>query len=77
MSDNEKNFDGDDGGDEDDDFESEDDVEVLESGEEDQDGEAADDTNLRGTKKVAKEERITGKFMTKYERARILGARAL
>ena len=26
---------------------------------------------------MPKEERITGKFMTKYERARILGARAL
>ena len=44
---------------------------------EDQDGDAAEDMNQRGTKRVAKEERITGKFMTKYERARILGARAL
>ena len=77
MSDNEKdNFDGDDGVD-DDEYGSEDDVEVLSGDEEDQDGDAAEDMNQRGTKRVAKEERITGKFMTKYERARILGARAL
>ena len=76
MSDNEKDFDGDDGGD-DDEYGSEDDVEVLSGDEEDQDGDAAEDMNQRGTKRVAKEERITGKFMTKYERARILGARAL
>ena len=31
----------------------------------------------RGVKKVAEEDRITSKFMTKYERARILGTRAL
>ena len=31
----------------------------------------------RGTRKVAEEERITSRFMTKYERARILGSRAL
>ena len=31
----------------------------------------------RGNKKVADEDRITSKFMTKYERARILGTRAL
>ena len=31
----------------------------------------------RGTKKVPDSERITSKFMTKYERARILGSRAL
>ena len=31
----------------------------------------------RGVRKVAEEERITSRFMTKYERARILGSRAL
>lgn len=31
----------------------------------------------RGIRKVAEEERITSRFMTKYERARILGSRAL
>lgn len=33
--------------------------------------------NKRGIKKVSEEDRITSKFMTKYERARILGTRAL
>ena len=39
-----------------------------------------DDDNLIGVKvdkKVRDEERITSKFMTKYERARVLGTRAL
>lgn len=31
----------------------------------------------RGIRKVPDEERITSRFMTKYERARILGSRAL
>ena len=31
----------------------------------------------RGDKKVPDAERITSKFMTKYERARVLGTRAL
>ena len=31
----------------------------------------------RGIRKVPEEERITSRFMTKYERARILGSRAL
>ena len=31
----------------------------------------------RGNKKVPEADRITSKFMTKYERARILGSRAL
>lgn len=31
----------------------------------------------RGLRKVPNEERITSRFMTKYERARILGSRAL
>jgi DNA-directed RNA polymerases I, II, and III subunit RPABC2 len=31
----------------------------------------------RGTRKVPDHERITSNFMTKYERARILGSRAL
>ena len=74
MSDNERDFDGDDGGD-DDEYDSE--IDILESGEEDNDGADGNEINQRGTKKVAKEDRITGMFMTKYERARILGARAL
>ena len=74
MSDNERDFDGDDGGD-DDEYDSE--IDILESGEEDNDGGDGNEINQRGTKKVAKEDRITGMFMTKYERARILGARAL
>jgi DNA-directed RNA polymerase I, II, and III subunit RPABC2 len=31
----------------------------------------------RGDKRVAEADRITSKFMTKYERARVLGTRAL
>jgi len=31
----------------------------------------------RGQRKVPDEDRITSRFMTKYERARILGSRAL
>lgn len=34
-------------------------------------------TASRGNKRVPDNERITSKFMTKYERARILGTRAL
>jgi DNA-directed RNA polymerase I, II, and III subunit RPABC2 len=32
---------------------------------------------IRGDKRVPDDERITSKFMTKYERARVLGTRAL
>ena len=31
----------------------------------------------KGTRKIPDADRITSKFMTKYERARILGSRAL
>jgi DNA-directed RNA polymerase I, II, and III subunit RPABC2 len=34
-------------------------------------------TGSRGNKRVPDSERITSRFMTKYERARILGTRAL
>ena len=81
MSDKEFD-DGDDGGDDfDDDYGSEgDDVDVVEDGEEEGgDHEMGDDTGgvRRGTRRVPDKDRITTKFMTKYERARILGSRAL
>jgi DNA-directed RNA polymerase I, II, and III subunit RPABC2 len=34
-------------------------------------------TGSRGTKRIPDHERITSRFMTKYEKARILGTRAL
>ena len=47
-------------------------------GEEDKHGEDEGIGGIRrGTRKVPDEERITSRFMTKYERARILGSRAL
>ena len=81
MSDKEFD-DGDDGGDDfDDDYGSEGgDVDVVEDGEEEGgDHEMGDDTGgvRRGTRRVPDKDRITTKFMTKYERARILGSRAL
>ena len=69
------------GGDNESNFEDEDDygseVDIVD---EDQEGEFADDEDggmRRGKKKVPEADRITSKFMTKYERARILGSRAL
>ena len=65
----------------DDDYASEDDeMDIVD--EEDQDAaenEMRDETSgvRRGIKRVPDHERITTKFMTKYERARILGSRAL
>ena len=50
---------------------------------EDQEDEKQDDNNdglggiRRGLRKVPDSDRITSRFMTKYERARILGSRAL
>ena len=77
--DNDRGADGD--NDDQDDYGSEDDdIDVVdeeeqEAGDNDQ---AADDGGARrGTRKVPEAERITSQFMTKYERARILGARAL
>ena len=68
--DNESNFE------DDDDYGSE--VDIVD---EDQDGfgdgEGEDGGMRRGNKKVPEADRITSKFMTKYERARILGSRAL
>lgn len=54
-----------------------DEVEILD--EEEEPEEEHDDvvTGSRGTKRVPDSERITSRFMTKYERARILGTRAL
>ena len=71
------------GGDNESNFEDEDDygseVDVMD---EQEDGfgenEGGEDAGVRrGNKKVPDADRITSKFMTKYERARILGSRAL
>ena len=75
MSDNERDEDHDDEGDFDED--SQEDIEVLSENEnQDEDGVGVGGfKNKRGYKKNT--ERITAKFLTKYERARILGTRAL
>ena len=57
-----------------------DDVDIIDDDENEE--EKAEDGNelggiRRGQRKVADEDRITSRFMTKYERARILGSRAL
>jgi DNA-directed RNA polymerase I, II, and III subunit RPABC2 len=54
-----------------------DEVDILD--EEEEPEEEVDElvTGSRGTKRVPDSERITSRFMTKYERARILGTRAL
>ena len=69
--DNESNFE------DDDDYGSE--VDIVDEDQEDGIGEGGDDAagGRRGTRKVPEADRITSKFMTKYERARILGSRAL
>ena len=75
MSDDERGDDHDDEGDFDED-EDQDDVEVLSDNDErDEEGGAGGFKSKRGYKKNT--ERITAKFLTKYERARILGTRAL
>ena len=69
--DNESNFDDDDYGSE---------VDILDEDAEGEfgDNEAGEDGGMRrGNKRVLEADRITSKFMTKYERARILGSRAL
>ena len=77
MSD--KEYQEDDPSDGDDFDEDDDDVDIIDENEDEGgDHEAMDDGgNLRGVKKVPENERITSRFMTKYERARILGSRAL
>ena len=66
--------------DEEEDDQDEEDVDLVD--ELNEEGKEEDGNELggirRGAKgKVADEERITSRFMTKYERARILGSRAL
>ena len=70
------------GGDNDSNFDDEEDygseAEILDEQDEEMNDGADDTAGIRkGTKKVPDAERITSKFMTKYERARILGSRAL
>jgi hypothetical protein len=73
MSDNE--YDGGDYGGESDEG---DDVEIVEEEEVSSEDEKDDIiTGSRGTKRIPDHERITSRFMTKYEKARILGTRAL
>lgn len=84
MSDNEYN-DGGDGGrgfhdddDGDDLFDDGEEIDVIEDEDEEQKEEEDGRGGItRGLRKVLDKERITSRFMTKYERARILGARAL
>ena len=84
MSDNEYN-DGGDGGrgfhdddDGDDVFDDGEEIDVIEDEDEEQKEEEDGRGGItRGLRKVLDKERITSRFMTKYERARILGARAL
>ena len=66
---------------EDDDYGSEidDDVDIVDEEDEENAEHEKDDAQgvRRGIRRVPDNERITTKFMTKYERARILGSRAL
>ena len=59
----------------DDDYGSE--CDIVDDDQEDNFGENEDVGGRRGHKRVPEADRITSKFMTKYERARILGSRAL
>ena len=64
----------------DDDFDEEgDDVDVIEDLEEEEKNDDGNETGgiRRGLRRVPSSDRITSRFMTKYERARILGSRAL
>ena len=70
------------GGDNDSNFDDEEDygseAEILDEQDEEMNDGADDTAGIRkGTKKIPDADRITSKFMTKYERARILGSRAL
>ena len=68
--DNESNFD------DEEDYGSE--AEILDEQDEEMNEGADDFAGVRkGTRKIPDTDRITSKFMTKYERARILGSRAL
>ena len=80
MSDNEyddRDFKGD--SDDDDLDDDPEDVELMDENEEEKQEDGNGDAGVRrGTlRRVASSERITSRFMTKYERARILGSRAL
>lgn len=78
MSDDEFDGRGFKGEDEDDDFDDEgDDVDVIEDENEEEKQQEGDGGQRRGIRKVPDKDRITSRFMTKYERARILGSRAL
>jgi DNA-directed RNA polymerase I, II, and III subunit RPABC2 len=57
-----------------DDFSDEDEDSNVEIVDDDVEG---NNFKAKGTNKVAEADRITSKFMTKYERARVLGTRAL
>ena len=74
MSEKSWNNNGDDYGDE---SNPDDDVDIIEEEEDQEEEQDEIITGSRGTKKVPDGERITSRFMTKYERARILGTRAL
>ncbi|XP_030301555.1 DNA-directed RNA polymerases I, II, and III subunit RPABC2 isoform X1 [Calypte anna] len=71
MSDNEDNFDGDDF----DDVEEDEGLEDLENAEEE--GQENVEILPSGERQQANQKRITTPYMTKYERARVLGTRAL
>uniref|UniRef100_A0A8C3GF59 DNA-directed RNA polymerases I, II, and III subunit RPABC2 n=1 Tax=Cairina moschata TaxID=8855 RepID=A0A8C3GF59_CAIMO len=71
MSDNEDNFDGDDF----DDVEEDEGLEDLENAEEE--GQENVEILPSGERQAANQKRITTPYMTKYERARVLGTRAL
>ena len=61
-----------------DEFEYGSEVEVISDDEQDDnDGQANQGIAKRGARRIPDEERITSKFLTKYERARVLGTRAL
>ena len=70
------NSNNDDYGDEDDFQDDGSDVEIL-TDEEEEGGIGGAEPSKKMGKKVPDEDRITSRFMTKYERARILGTRAL
>ncbi len=74
MSEKSWNNDGADYGDE---SNPDDEVDIIEETESDADDNDELITGSRGNKRVPDSERITSRFMTKYERARILGTRAL
>ena len=64
--------------DEDDENEEDDDMEIVDPEDEGNKEDEDDQYGIRrGQRKVPDAERITSRFMTKYERARILGSRAL